>query len=141
MIALLSVSAFFLTISYVFSEIMGAALSVERDELAWLPRIGDTNQSWGCWGATGQREIRGKRMDSHPDIEVFDDLRKVLLGLLVQVADGDASREDGIVRVGGGQIRSRLISWSVCTLEEYLESYLCRQVVEPSREIKRRNRG
>jgi hypothetical protein len=34
MIALLSVSAFFLTISYVFSEIMGAALSVERDELS-----------------------------------------------------------------------------------------------------------
>lgn len=37
-------------------------------------------------------------------IEVLDDGREDLLGLLVEVRDGDAGSEGGIIRVVGGQV-------------------------------------
>jgi hypothetical protein len=41
-------------------------------------------------------------------VEIADDLREHLLGLLVQVADGNTRSEDGIVGVRDGHVRSRL---------------------------------
>ena len=41
-------------------------------------------------------------------MQVFDDLRKVLLGLLVQVGNSDTRSEDGVVRMLCSQIGSGL---------------------------------
>lgn len=41
-------------------------------------------------------------------VEVAHDSGPLLLGLLVEVGDGDTGRQDGVVGVGDGHVRSSL---------------------------------
>lgn len=66
-------------------------------------------------------------------VEVADDLREDLLGLLVKIADRDTGCEDGVVGVGNGHVRSCLCGLegvSECSEALLGETY---QVVEFNR--------
>ena len=43
-----------------------------------------------------------------PLVQVVDDCREGLLGLFVQVGDGDSGSEDGVVGMLGGEVGSSL---------------------------------
>lgn len=60
-------------------------------------------------GVVGLIRDHGRRstvLGVHISVKIFDDLGKGFLGLLVQVADGDASGQDGIIWVVSGAVSS-----------------------------------
>jgi hypothetical protein len=83
MIAESSVSAFATTTSYVFFEIM----------LADRPVLGLTMKSTS--DITRNHEKKAQTIV----VEVFDDMRKVLLCLLVEVGYSNTGRKDGVIRM------------------------------------------
>lgn len=68
-------------------------------------------------------------------IEIADNGRPLLLGLLVKIGNGDTGGEDGIIGVGNGHVRSCLSS-----LEQRLVCYF-REVTKSSYKIVKLNSG